>query len=214
MKIACLGGSFNPIHLGHLILAENVCCQLGYDKVLFIPAAIPPHKQMAVEVSAQDRLNMINLAIEGDDRFASESCEIDRQGVSYTFDTVRFLQEKYKNVLDGKIGWIIGNDLVTDFNKWYRVDELTQIADIIVAYRPDDKTLIKEAENKPVGKFGTGEDCLTLETFPYPYKKVLNPDVLISSSQVRQAVKSHGAFKYLVGEKVFDYILKGHLYGN
>lgn len=212
MKIACLGGSFNPVHLGHLILAENVCCELGYDKVLFVPTAVPPHKQMAVEVSGQDRLNMVKLAIDGDDRFEAESCELDRHGVSYTFDTVNFLREKYKDVLEGKIGWIIGNDLVADFNKWHRADELARIADIIIAARPDDVNLSKSAVNKPVGNFGKGEDCLSVENFPYPHKIVHNPDVLISSSQIRQAVKNHGAFKYLAGEKVFDYILKEHLY--
>ena len=100
MKIAVLGGSFNPIHVGHLVLADEVCSTLGYDRVLFIPAFVPPHKEMTGGFSARDRLEMTRLACEGDERFETESCEIDRGGVSYTYDTICYLEEKYSSELE------------------------------------------------------------------------------------------------------------------
>lgn len=213
MKIAVLGGSFNPVHTGHLILADCVCKELGYDRIIFVPTAIPPHKQMAVSVSGEDRLKMVELAIQDDDRFVADDCELKREGVSYTFDTITFLEDKYKDVLEGKIGLIIGNDLVADFNKWHKAPELAEKTDLIIASRPEDKTLSKENENLPVGEYGKGIDNLTAEEFPYSHKTVHNPDVLISSSQIRQAASGGGAFRYLVSKKVFEYILDRHLYG-
>lgn len=213
MRIAVLGGSFNPVHIGHLILADCVCKELGYDRIIFVPTAVPPHKQMAVSVSGEDRLKMVELTVSADDRFVTDDCELNRKGVSYTFDTICFLEEKYKDVLEGKIGLIIGNDLVADFNKWYRAEELAEKADLIIASRPEDSAIQKENENLPVGEFGKGVDNLNVSDFPYRHVIVHNPDVLISSSQIRQAASNGQAFRYLVSEKVFEYILNRHLYG-
>ena len=90
MKIAILGGSFNPIHIGHCMLAESVIKDLGYDKVLFVPTNLPPHKMLNNAPSAQERFNMVKAFCDTNSRFDAESCEIDRGGVSYTFDTLQF----------------------------------------------------------------------------------------------------------------------------
>ena len=118
MKIAVLGGSFNPVHKGHLLLADSVCTQLGYDKLLFIPVSAPPHKIIKNAASSFDRLKMLQLACEDDFRFAVDSCEIDRGGISYTWDTVCFLEHKYAEQLSAKIGLIVGQDLAAEFSKW------------------------------------------------------------------------------------------------
>lgn len=213
MKIAVLGGSFNPIHIGHLILADSVCKTLGYEKILFVPTATPPHKAMSCEVAAADRLEMVRLAVSGDERFEAEPCEIERGGVSYTWDTVCFLEEKYKNVLTGKIGLVFGEDLIADYDKWYRAEELAQKADLILACRPKDSDLKAEFQNSPSGAFGkhpmTG---VNRENFPYPHKIVANPRIEVSSSEIRQKVAEDGSWRYLVSPSVFEYIIERNLY--
>ena len=214
MKIAVLGGSFNPIHIGHLVLADTVCKLLGYDKVLFIPVYEPPHKKMSETVSAQDRLRMVEEAVKGDPRFVPESCEIDRGGVSYTWDTVCFLEEKYKDVLEGKIGLIFGEDLVPDYDKWNHADELSRRADLIIACRHESFKCDEEFVNAPSGEYGKNQHLeYTRYNFPYPHKVVENPRMDISSSEIRQKIAKNGAWRYLVSEGVFEYIKSGGLYG-
>ena len=133
MKIAMLGGSFNQPHIAHLILADSVCTELGYDKVLFVPVNKPSHKEMAHSVSAQDRLAMVQALVAADERFECEACEIERGGFSYTYETVCYLQQKYADVLTGKIGVIMGNDLARDYGKWEHAQELSEAADLILA---------------------------------------------------------------------------------
>ena len=93
MKIAVLGGSFNPVHIGHLVLADCVCQELGYDKVLFVPCFLPPHKEMADAAPAEQRLKMVELAVKSDSRFEAEGYEIRKKGISYTWDTVCSLEK-------------------------------------------------------------------------------------------------------------------------
>ena len=103
MRIAILGGTFNPVHNGHVLLASSVCETFGYDKLLFVPSFLPPHKIASGLVSVENRLEMLELACEADPRFEVERCEIDRGGISYTWETVCFIEEKYHAELEGKI---------------------------------------------------------------------------------------------------------------
>ena len=135
MRLAMLGGSFNPIHIGHLLLADEVCHRLGYDKVLFVPVNIPPHKELAKGAASWQRLDMIELAIAGNPRFGVETCELERGGISYTYDTINYLGKKYAGKLEGKLGLIMGDDLVEGFEEWGHYQELPHIADIILARR-------------------------------------------------------------------------------
>lgn len=214
MKIAVLGGSFNPVHTGHLALADEVCTSLGYDRVLFVPAYKPPHKDMNSRVSSQDRLEMVKLAVAGDSRFEAESCEIDRQGVSYTFDTVCFLEEKYKDCLEGKIGLVMGDDLLPGFHLWHKAQELSEKCTLILAVRPEDEHSA-ESSNKAIGSYASVEakgydfkkdplfaDAVRLHNQPWP----------LSSSQIREKAANGSAFRYLVPDGVFNYIRNRHLY--
>ena len=160
MKIAMLGGSFNPIHIGHLILADSVCKNLGYDKILFVPTANPPHKELSCDVATSDRFEMTRLAVLGDERFEAEGCEIERGGDSYTYDTICFLEQKYASVLTGKIGLVMGEDLIADYDKWYRAPELAQKTDLILAVRPKDSELKAEFQNSPTEKYGKKPELL------------------------------------------------------
>ena len=213
MKIAMLGGSFNPIHVGHLILADSVCRSLGYDKILFVPTATPPHKELSSSVSASDRLEMTRLAVMDDERFETEPCEIERGGVSYSWDTVCYIEKKYASVLEGKVGLIFGEDLLPDYDKWEKAAELAKKADLILACRPHDTGLKAEFQNIPTEKYGKSPMAgVNLENFPYPHKIVQNPKMEISSSEIRQKIAENGAWRYLVTGRVFEYIKERNLY--
>lgn len=133
MKIALLGGTFNPIHLGHIHLADKVRTQFKYDKIIFIPSYIPAHKSINIDIKPEERLEMLRLAI-GKISWASYSdCEISRQGISYTVDTLKYITEQYK--ITGKPGLIIGDDLASSFNSWRNPDSILNMANLIVAHR-------------------------------------------------------------------------------
>lgn len=193
MKIAILGGTFDPPHLGHLILADTVITNCNYDKVIFIPAKIPPHKVISGEVSDKDRLNMLKLSIEDDERFLLDEYELNNQGISYTINTLNYIYNNYSNI-EGKIGLIIGADLVRDFHKWREPEKISEIADIVVVNRENDNNLYKNNIEK------------------YSIKVIMAPRIDISSSLVRNRIKEKKGFKYFLRKKVYDYIIERKLY--
>ncbi|KLI38382.1 nicotinate-nucleotide adenylyltransferase [Brachyspira hyodysenteriae] len=192
MRIAILGGTFDPPHLGHLILADTVITNCNYDKVIFIPAKIPPHKNISGEASNEDRLNMLKLSIENDERFLLDEYELNNDGVSYTINTLNYLYKNYD--IEGKIGLIIGADLVKDFDKWREPEKISEISNITVVNREDDNNLYKENIDK------------------YNIKVIMAPRIDISSSLIRNRIKEKKGFRYFVKEKVYDYILSKNLY--
>lgn len=195
MKLAVLGGSFNPVHTGHLMLADEVLHRLDYDKILFIPVNLPPHKELALGATGMDRLEMLRLAVEDNPYFIVDSCEIDRGGISYSYDTVLDLERRYQSVLDGKIGLIIGDDLVAGFSTWKNPEQLAARVDIIVARRMMSPEVVSEE-------------------FPYPHQELKNVLFPVSSSYIRSAVGSgnKNAWRYLVPWSVYQYIIKHNLY--
>lgn len=232
MKIAILGGSFNPVHMGHIVLADSVCSELGYDKVLFVPALTPPHKEMGQAASPQDRLAMVQAAVACDTRFEAEPCEIERGGISYTYDTVLYLQKKYEGRLTAKIGVVLGTDLYADYDKWNHAEELSRTADLILARRPSDKDncpdceecsamqdaeskagLSVSVENHPVGAYNHPQTLLAENKFAYPHKTLVNPELDISSTDIRARIASGKQWSSLVPEPVFHYIVERSLYG-
>lgn len=216
MKMAILGGSFNPIHIGHLALADDVCVTLGYDKILFVPTATPPHKAMREIVPAQDRLGMVKAACSEDERFIAEGCEIERGGVSYTCDTIKILEEKYKDTLEGKLGLIMGEDLLPDFHLWNRAEEIAQRCTLIVARRPYKQESALFA-NKNVGDYGKTNQLefdITKEPLFNNCVAIENPLLTISSTDIRERISCGKSFEYLVPRPVFRYIIDGKLYGH
>ena len=214
MRIAILGGSFNPIHVGHLVLADTVCTELGYDRILFVPTFRPPHKEMSRAASCEDRLEMVRLAVAGDGRFEAEPCEIERGGVSYTWDTLIFLERKYSEVLEGKVGVVMGEDLLADFDKWEHSAEIARRADLILACRPAYSEDNGEFSNRPTEKYGRNPmEGVSRLNFPYPHKTVENPKMEVSSSEIRRKIACGGAWRYLVSGGVFQYIFRKGLYG-
>ncbi|MDR1955366.1 MAG: nicotinate (nicotinamide) nucleotide adenylyltransferase [Treponema sp.] len=174
MKLAILGGSFNPVHLGHLVLADTVLAVLGYDRIILIPTYQSPFKQGAVGGSPQDRLDMLAASIPGDPRLTLDDCEIRRKGVSYTIDTITDIIARYHP--EGKPGLILGDDLAGSFLAWRNAADIMNQADIIIARRL----------------------AAPSESFPYPHKQLNNAIMDISSVVVRNRIRDQGNWRYLV----------------
>ena len=221
MKLAIYGGSFNPIHNGHLMVADSAL-DLGYDKVLFVPTFIPPHKQLAGSVSPSSRLAMIEAAIDGNPKFEIEPCEIQRGGISYTIDTVRFLKEKYRGSLTGKIGLILGQEIAAEFGKWKSPDEVAAFCDIIIARRQNmsgEKMRMSPFGNKPRGDYIGGIDPqgefmeIDKASFKWGCVSLKNLILPITSTDIRNRISQGKSWRYLVPSAVYDYIVANKLYG-
>ncbi|MCL2191333.1 MAG: nicotinate (nicotinamide) nucleotide adenylyltransferase [Treponema sp.] len=191
MRIAVFGGSFNPVHVGHLFLADAVLSNLGYDRVVLVPAYRSPFKLavLGMEDSTRSRLEMIAASIAGDPRLTIDDCEIRRGGVSFTVDTLADIIRRYAP--DGKPGLIIGDDLAGDFPDWRRSDEILSMADVIVARR-----------------IRTGELRV-----PFPCVQVANEVMEVSSGMVRERIAANGPWRYLVPAAARTIIEGRGLYG-
>ena len=191
MKLAILGGSFNPIHQGHLFLADSVLSELHYDRVVLVPAYRSPFKPAApgMEDTARDRFEMIAASITGDHRLTVDDCELRREGVSYTVDTIADIIRRYAP--DGKPGLIIGDDLAVEFPQWHKSEEVLAMADIIIARRS------------------------SIDTLQLPYKNIAIPNdiIAISSSEVRKKIATDEAWRCLVPAAARVIIEDRGLYG-
>ena len=189
MKLAILGGSFNPVHMGHLVLAYTVLSALRYDRIILIPTYQSPFKQGAVGGGPQDRLDMLAASIPGDPRLTMDDCEIKRKGVSYTIDTVKDIIARYRP--EGKPGLVLGDDLAGNFFSWRQAAEIMRQVDIIIAHRV----------------------AAASESFPYPHKRLNNAIIEISSAVLRDSIKDQGNWRYLVPHGARAIIEDRKLYG-
>ncbi len=187
MKIGVLGGTFNPVHIGHLILAEEAREKLGLDRVILIPTALPPHKDDAGIAPAQERLKMLKMAIRGNRHLAVSDMEIRRRGRSYTIDTLRELKRRF---MRDEIYFIIGSDLLKYLNEWKDLEQVLKMVKFVAATRPG----------------------YPLEQIPENIETMAIRAVDVSGFEVRERVRSNKTFRYLVPEAVFDYINKSRLY--
>lgn len=190
-RIGVFGGSFNPPHLAHLIAAEYAVSQLALDTLLFIPARIPPHKQHLTLASSEDRVHMVELAVQGNEKFAVSSIELQREGPSYTIDTLLKLQEEMQ---PASMHLLIGADNLLIFSSWYRVEEIKKIAKIAVMARPT-------------------FDLATAPTEHLQNIEIVHIPLLeISSTAIRERVAQGKSIRYLVPDTVHQYIEEQHLY--
>ena len=187
MKIGILGGTFNPIHIGHLILAEEVREKLNLDKVIFVPTNLPPHKDNSEIASAGARLAMVKVAIKGNAYFLASDMEIKRDGRSYTIDTLKEFKKIYPR---DELYFIIGSDLLKYLDDWKDLDEIIKMVRFIVATRPG----------------------YPLEKIPPHISTIPIRAVDISGFEIRKAIKENKSFRYLVPEAVFNYIVRKRLY--
>jgi nicotinate-nucleotide adenylyltransferase len=207
LKLAILGGSFDPVHIGHLLLADEVIRAFGYDRVILVPAFQSPFKINAEKASSQERLLMLAASIAGDPRLTIDDCEIRREGVSYTIDTLKDIIDRYKP--EAKPGLIIGDDLASTFSKWRSPEEIAELADIIIARRMADAccpatlnvTLSATPAATPAFKF------------PYPHKTLDNEIMNVASHKIREKIAQDTAWRYLVPSGARHIIEDKGLYG-
>lgn len=190
MKIGIFGGTFNPVHIGHVKLAENFKNELKLDKLLIIPTAVPPHKEAENIASGEDRLKMCALAFENIGEVSD--IEISRGGRSYTVETLEKLREIYK---DAEFYFLVGSDMLLSFRRWYRYEDILSMCTLCATDRDNEKTC-RDADNELFGK-------IIFCDFP---------KTIVSSSQVREKIVEKEDVSSLIPENVEKYIKEKGLY--
>ncbi|MBA7564176.1 Nicotinate-nucleotide adenylyltransferase [subsurface metagenome] len=188
MKIAVIGGTFNPIHAGHLFLCEEVRLQYNYERIIFIPANLPVHKELTDRIDPLHRLEMVKIATAPYADFVVDDCELSRGGNSYMIETMTDIIRRYSP--KGKPGLIIGDDLAKDFFSWKDAHRLSEMVDLIIAHR------LTASEG----------------SIDFPCKYVDNLLFSISSTEIRQRIKEGRAVSSMLPDKVLSYIKQQSLY--
>lgn len=197
MKIGLMGGSFDPIHNGHLVLAEQVRTRFQMDKIIFIPSGNPPHKEAVA--SKEHRFNMTSLAIEENEFFELSRIELDHDHKSYAIDTVRRLRQEFGD--ETEVYFITGADVIIDLPTWKEFENLLQICKFIGSTRPGiDNSELREQIDSLVKNYKA--DITITEV----------PALAISSTDIRRRVKYNLSIKYLLPASTEKYIYDHHLY--
>ena len=202
-RIVLFGGTFDPVHNGHLIAARAVAEQRGYSRITLVPSARGPHKSPAVASDA-DRLEMLNLAVDGDDLFEVSQAELRREAPSYTFDTLREIRQACAD--DSEIDLVIGADMLADLPNWYRADDVVQLARFVIAVRPPWHEKIDAVSGLLVERFGkriAGDLISGICTTPL---------IDISSSEIRERLSAGLPIRYMVPDAVEEHIISRGLY--
>ena len=212
MRTGIFGGTFNPIHLAHLRVAEEVREACNLDRILFLPAALPPHKQGLTSTPFHHRLAMVEAAIADHPNFSASDLETERSGVNYSVDTLEELQRLYP---DDSLYFIIGLDSFCDITSWKNYPRLFELANIVVAHRPDcgDEDPRSRLPIALADQF-CYDDC----SFNLRHKCgkelifVTETRLAISSTVLRERIAKKSSIRYLVPAEVEAYIQKHHLY--
>ncbi|MBW1615068.1 MAG: nicotinate-nucleotide adenylyltransferase [Deltaproteobacteria bacterium] len=220
-KIGLFGGTFDPVHLGHIKGALRVKKKFALDKIIFIPAAIPPHKQPSTITNAKKRLDMLHIAIGNYPYFEASDIEIKRDGISYSIDTINYFISKYQKAA---LFFITGFDAFIELHTWKSYKKLLDLIQFIVmarasASRSDPEAMKTEISNYLKKKINSEyKFCKSQNAYIHPKKKrVLFADILladISSTNIRSAIKKGEDITGVATEKIADYIKKNRLYLN
>lgn len=197
-KVGIIGGTFNPVHLAHLMLAETAYESMHLDEILFIPSGCSYMKDESIIVSAKDRVHMLGLALEENPHFALSTIEIERQGNSYTCETLQELSEKYP---DWELYLIMGADNLFDIETWKSPEEIFHYAHILAAVRGAKK--LPDMEEKIADLKEKYDADITLLPIRH---------IDISSTSIRDKVQNGLSIRYIVPDKVREYIEKHQLY--
>lgn len=197
-RIGIMGGTFNPIHTGHLIIAQQTLIRLKLDKIWFMPAGNPPHKAAPV-IDGELRRRMVELAIEGNPEFELFDYELKKDRPSYSAMTMTELDEAYP---ENEFYFIMGADSLMDFHKWYHPEIICAHTKLVCADRNNISDDMLEAEKKRL-ETDLGATIYLIDT----------PQIEISSSDIRDRLKDKpSSVRYMLPEKVYDFIIKNHLY--
>ena len=188
MRLGVFGGSFDPVHVGHLIVAEAAAEALHLEKVLFVPARVQPFKVGLHSAPAEDRVAMLRLAIDGNPRFSVDLREIERDGPSYTVDTLR---ELYSETPLDELFLLVGADAAWDLPRWHDSETLSRYATLIVLSRPG----------------------FAVPEFEMISRAIDVPAISLSATDIRRSAGGAGSLRYLVPSAVVEYIESNCLYG-
>lgn len=198
-KVGIMGGTFDPIHNGHLVLAEQIRTQFNLEKVIFIPAGIPPHKQELNITSSKHRYFMTLLATITNPHFEVSKIEIAEEKISYTINTIKKLKETFDS--NTEMFFITGADALYELETWKNIEELLKLCNFIAATRPgiDEKKLRDKIDY--LNKIYNAQIIVTSV-----------PALAISSTDIRERIRHGKSIKYIVPESVEYYIYKNKLY--
>lgn len=186
-KVGILGGTFNPPHLGHLLMASEVCEALQLDEVRLMPTAIPPHKDISTGETNEQRLEMVKRAVVPYKHLTYEAYEIETGGISYSYKTMQALCQREPDV---KFFFIIGGDMIDTLHTWHHIDELLELVTFVGVQRPGTASITK-----------------------YPIVMVDVPQFDISSTLIRERLAKGGSVHFLITDPVLAYIREEGLYG-
>lgn len=195
-KIGIIGGTFNPIHLAHLYIAYEAKCQLNLDKVIFMPAGSPPHKKNEDILEAPLRYKMVLEAIKKYEDFEISNYEIEKEGFSYTYETLENFKSK-----DNILYFITGADCLINIEKWKNPDRIFKASKLVVFNRPGyDKESLKLQKNEIEKKYNTSINFLDIM------------DLEISSTMIRDRIKEGKKIDFFIPKEVLDFIIKNNIY--
>jgi nicotinate-nucleotide adenylyltransferase len=197
LRVGILGGAFNPPHVGHLVCAQEALVQLELEKVVFMPVGEAPHRELSDDPGAEGRLEMVSLAVAGDDRFEVSRAELERPGPSYTADTLRDLHSKTP---DDELFLILGGDQAAALPRWHEPEAVLSLATVAVVERSN---WSRNAIGITIGRMPGAERIRYLDM----------PVMQVSSSSIRRRVAESRPIRYLVPDKVASYIATNGLYG-
>lgn len=203
VRLGIFGGTFDPPHAGHLLVASDACDLLSLDRLVFVPAGAPRFKTTSVEASPEQRLRMLELMIAGDGRFAVDSVEISRKGLSYTLDTLVWFAEQFPLA---ERFLLIGADLVEQFPTWREPDRILALAKVVVLDR-----LVESASEHAVGSLGIEGGSIGAVA-PAAFQRLGTRVVQLSSTEVRSRVRAGKPIHGFVSDAVGDYIRSNGLY--
>ncbi|SUA48798.1 nicotinate-nucleotide adenylyltransferase [Neisseria zoodegmatis] len=200
-KIGLFGGTFDPIHNGHIHIARAFADELALDMVVFLPAGNPYHKkEEQTRTDARHRLAMTELAISDDPRFAASDCDIIREGATYTFDTVQIFRQQFPSA---QLWWLLGSDSLLQLHTWKKWQTLVNQTHIAVAAREGDN--IAQAPHELHGWIGSALQNGSLHLLQTPMYN-------ISSTEIRRRIRNGEPVSGLIDPRVENYIARNHLY--
>ena len=193
MKICIFGGTFDPPHLGHLLIAQTICEAEEFDKIIFVPALKNPLKSKEIASSIENRLKMLEIAVEGNPHFDISDNEIKRGGYSYSIDTIRYIKKEH-NLKRDELYFLIGSDILKSFHNWREPSKILEECQVIVALRPGFKPssvpnwILSEIQFANIPRFE------------------------LSATQIRKRWKEDKTIRYMVTQPVWEFINKNSLY--